>query len=301
MRSNLWLIFALCLVGCAGRAADPDPEVAIDGRSDASDFDGVGFLNIDDKPLKHTLMANKTMVVALVATTLDPFSVQVDAPAGDITLQLLGPLDEQTLSSFGALRARSTLLPGLQTHVFGFVPPQTGRYIALVSDAQGRAVDVTFQYVKAMAPAARFDVKAGELLGGSNADPAAWRPSWDEECSFWKQQMLDLSGGNVEQLDCGTPASNPNDNHLFSNPLMTIAIAGDAFTAPSIMEDGLLIEADSVKSLDKQCAARLTDAKGRFGARFLAATCAFKKLSGGVLPSGASPTIDAQPTLYLAP
>jgi hypothetical protein len=205
MRSTISLVLAACLAGCGGARAGSDPPVATEDRSDSKDFDIIPGLEIN-KFISHTLVPNKTMLLELNAPTLDPFSVRVDAPDGDITLELWGPLLANNL--FAPLRARSTLLPGLQTHVIGFVPPETGHYVALVRDAQGRAIPVTLKYVRSMGPAARFNVTGDgeQLFGESSTDPTAARQSWDDACSRWKQQMLDLSGADSSS---SSPAARP--------------------------------------------------------------------------------------------
>jgi hypothetical protein len=84
--------------------------------------------------------------------------------------------------------------------------------------------------------------------------------------------------------------------------VLSVAVAAAPFGAPSIVQDGPSIDVSSVVDFNTAGTARLTDAKGRFGARFIAATCDVATLQQSqTLTEAPKMLISAQPTVYLVP
>jgi hypothetical protein len=311
-RTIAWVL-GLCLLGCGQRSdvVAIDPSAHSDTTPDLvalGPIDVLGHLPHVQAVFDHTLAAGKTTVVLLPAATLDPFDVTVEvSPAAmdaDLQLELRGPYapDSKT-STFGPVLARSALLPQQTAHLRGYVPAQAVTYVALIRDAQLRAVPVTFSYLSAKAPALRFAVTGNELRGAFDDDPAAARTSWDQACLKWKQQMFALSGAtNVEELDCGEPGSGLHEDWVSSRPTLTVAVPEATFDHVDKTAFGDPVDASSLDDLDQQCAAQFADGQAQFGARFLAATCVltFAKIESKF---GGPPeeTYVAQPTLYVAP
>jgi hypothetical protein len=299
-RTIAWVI-GLCLAGCRASGSNLDA-VGIDpaAESDLGPLDVIGQFGLG-VPFKHTLAAGKTTVVTLPADTLAPFDVTVDAGPGvdaDLQLELWGPFDPKT-GLFNPMRARSVLVPGHQTHILGFVPPQTGKYFAMIRDAQLRMVPVTVNYAPARAAAFRFNVTGNQLQAEADADGQIMWSGWVQACLNWKQQMLQLSGNNVEQVDCGTPTIGPHGAWMTSNPTMTVAVPGASFDHVDTSSFGDQITASSLDDLDAQCDTQLTAAKAQFADRLLAATC--KSINPDSTAVLVGPVQTYQPTTYLVP
>src|SRR5262245_28046624 len=140
---SLALSLALLAVGCAAEADDGGLD-ALGKADEDNNFDMVGRINVD-MAIDHTTVPGMISVTSLFSEGTDPSHVRVESETGEIVLELWGPLDPET-NLFDPLHERSRLITGAGADVFGFAPPEPGFYLALVRDAQDRAVPFTLEY-----------------------------------------------------------------------------------------------------------------------------------------------------------
>lgn len=293
---------SLSLLVAFGCSAGPD-DGGLDalGKADEeNEFDMVGRIDVD-MAIDHTTVPGKVSVTSLFSEGTAPFNVRVESETGEIVLELHGPLDGDT-GKFDPLHERSQLVEGAGAHVFGFAPPESGFYIALVRDARDRAVPFTLQYTSAEAERFKFDL--GDRIQGMRSktkDETEARASWQSACDRWRKMILRLSLADTQLVDCGTPDFDDDEGQVESRGQGRIALpAGIAEVVSTDDDQGEVTATSAVDYLDR-CDERLTAAKERLGDRMVSGACGFKSAVHLVVLGNESETITAHPELFLTP